>query len=92
VRELGFGTNAAVTPATRWNSHINERRAGHHLGFGRNREMADEVAPIHLDLISSGGLLWVGDDPTALDLGHLLPSAGTHPVEVDDSDVGSPEG
>jgi leucyl aminopeptidase (aminopeptidase T) len=92
VRELGFGTNAAVEPATRWNSHINERRAGHHLGFGRNREMASEVAPIHLDLIASGGLLWIDDDATALDLGHLIPSRGEHPLDVEDSDVGSPEG
>jgi leucyl aminopeptidase (aminopeptidase T) len=91
VRELGFGTNAAVNPATRWNSHINERRAGHHLGFGRHREHADEVAPIHLDLIASGGLLWIDDDAAALDLDHLLPSQREHPLDVADSDVGSPE-
>jgi hypothetical protein len=91
VRELGFGTNAALTAATRWNSHINERRAGHHLGFGRRIEMADEVAAIHLDLISSGGLLWVDDDAAALDLGNLPPSEGAHPVNVDDSDVVSPD-
>ena len=92
VRELGFGTNAAVHPATRWNSHINERRAGHHLGFGRPRELHGEVAPIHLDLISSGGLLWIDDDDAALDLDHLVPSLGEHPQNVDDSDVVSPEG
>lgn len=91
VRELGFGTNAAVKAATRWNSHINERKAGVHLGFGRNRELASEVAPIHLDLIASGGCIWVDDDATALDLAHLIPSAGEHPLDVEDSDVVSPE-
>jgi hypothetical protein len=92
VRELGFGTNAALGSATAWNSHINERKAGHHLGFGRTREGGDEVAPIHLDLIAAGGLLWIDEDATPLDLGRLRPSAGEHPVAVDDSDVVSPEG
>lgn len=92
VRELGFGTNAAVKAATRWNSHINERRVGVHLGFGRNSEMAGEVAPIHLDLVASGGRIWVDSDPIALDLDHLIPSAGEHPLHVEDSDVASPEG
>ena len=92
VRELGFGTNAAVKAATRWNSHINERKAGVHLGFGRSLEMADEVAPIHLDLIASGGRIWVDNDATALDLDRLVPSVGEHPLNVEDSDVVSPEG
>jgi hypothetical protein len=80
VRELGFGTNVAVKTATRWNSHINERKAGVHLGFGRNSQMMfDEVAPIHLDLIAAGGRVWVDSDPTALDLENIVPSVGEHP-------------
>jgi leucyl aminopeptidase (aminopeptidase T) len=91
VRELGFGTNAAVKSATRWNSHINERKAGVHLGFGRRRAMLGDVAPIHLDLIASGGRAWVDADPIPLDFGDLAPSAGAHPLNVEDTDVSSPD-
>jgi leucyl aminopeptidase (aminopeptidase T) len=93
VRELGFGTNAAVKTPTRWNSHINERKAGVHLGFGRNKEMLlDDVAPLHLDLIASGGRVWVDNDPTPLDLDNIVPSVREHPLNVDDTDVVSPDG
>jgi leucyl aminopeptidase (aminopeptidase T) len=77
VNELGFGTNTAVRTATRRNSHINERKAGIHLGFGRS----DDATAIHLDLIATGGLVWADNDPTALDLGNIVPSVRTHPPE-----------
>jgi leucyl aminopeptidase (aminopeptidase T) len=93
VRELGFGTNVAIKNATRWNSHINERKAGIHLGFGRNNEMTlDDVAPIHLDLIAAGGRVWVDGNPAALDLDNIAPSLRDHPLNVEDADVVSPEG
>ena len=93
VRELGFGTNVAVKTATRWNSHINERKAGVHLGFGRNNQMVlDDVAPIHLDLIAAGGRVWVDSDPIALDLDNIVRSVGEHPLNVEDADVVSPDG
>ncbi len=91
VRELGFGTNVAIKAATPWNSHINERKAGVHLGFGRNNEMLlDDVAPIHLDLIAAGGIVWVDSNPTALDLNNIVPSVGEHPLDVEDVDIVSP--
>jgi leucyl aminopeptidase (aminopeptidase T) len=93
VRELGFGTNVALKTATRWNSHINERKAGVHLGFGRiNAKMLDDVGPIHLDLIAAGGCVWVDGNPTALDLDNIVPSVGEHPPNVEDTDVVSPDG
>src|SRR5262249_57691425 len=83
VNELGFGTNTAVKTATRRNSHINERKAGIHLGFGR----LGDAAAIHLDLIAAGGRVWANGDPTALDLDNVAPSAREHPVNLQDEDV-----
>jgi leucyl aminopeptidase (aminopeptidase T) len=83
IGELGFGTNVAVKTATRRNSHINERKAGIHLGFGRS----DDAATIHLDLIAAGGRIWVDSNPTALDLDNIAPSVGEHPLNLQDEDV-----
>jgi Thermophilic metalloprotease (M29) len=83
VNELGFGTNHAVKTGTRRNSHINERKAGVHLGFGRT----DDAGAIHLDLVTGGGLVWVDGDPTPLDLANLAPSAGEHPPNLQDEDA-----
>jgi leucyl aminopeptidase (aminopeptidase T) len=83
VNELGFGTNTAVKTATRRNSHINERTAGIHLGFGRS----DDATAIHLDLIATGGLVWADSDPAALDLRNIVPSVGTHPPNLQDEDA-----
>jgi len=83
VNELGFGTNTAVKTATRRNSHINERKAGIHLGFGR----LGDAAAIHLDLIAAGGHVWADGNRTALDLDNIVPSAGEHPLNLQDEDV-----
>jgi leucyl aminopeptidase (aminopeptidase T) len=83
VNELGFGTNKAVLSGTRRNSHINERKAGVHLGFGRT----DDAGAVHLDLVTGSGLLWVDDDPTPLDLANLVPSTGEHPANLQDEDA-----
>jgi leucyl aminopeptidase (aminopeptidase T) len=83
IGELGFGTNVAVKTGTQRNSHINERKAGIHLGFGRS----DDAAAIHLDLITAGGRVWVDGNPTALDLGKIVPSVRGHPLNLQDEDV-----
>src|SRR5262249_13403110 len=83
IEELGFGTNTAIKIATQRNSHINERKAGIHLGFGR----PDDAAAIHLDLIASGGLVWVDDDPIAFDPDNIVPSVREHPPNLQVEDV-----
>jgi leucyl aminopeptidase (aminopeptidase T) len=83
VNELGFGTNTAVKTPTRRNSHINERKAGIHLGFGRS----DDATAIHLDLITAGGRVWVDSNPIALDLDSIVPSVGEHPSNLQDEDA-----
>lgn len=70
VRELGFGTNTAVTDATAMNSRINERRPGVHLGFGNNQDPGDvsDRRSVHLNLIARGAKVWVDDAAVPLDL------------------------
>lgn len=94
VGELGFGTNGGVREAISMNSHINERRPGVHLGFGQHNQDPGVVGyqcPIHLDLIATGGLVWVDGDEVPIDLEHVIPSAAPHPVSPRDEDVFSPE-
>lgn len=94
VGELGFGTNFAVTEPISLNSHINERRPGVHLGFGQHNQDPGVVGyqcNIHLDLIARGGLVWVDDDETPLDLENIVPSAHLHPDNPRDEDVFAPE-
>ena len=93
VGELGFGTNAAVVSAVRENSHINERRPGVHIGFGQHNqtnELTGYFCDIHVDLISQGGLIWVDDDPMAIDLEQLVPSFNPHPLHYEEEDVFAP--
>lgn len=90
VGELGFGTNFAVQDAITLNSHINERRPGVHLGFGDHNQDANVVGYqclVHLDLITRGGMVWVDDDETPLDLENIVPSTGQHPDSPRDEDV-----
>lgn|GEM_PF-1994262 len=90
VGELGFGTNFAVTEAITLNSHINERRPGVHLGFGDHNQENSVVGyqcGIHLDLIASGGKVWVDDEEAPFDLENYAPSAGLHPGSTRDEDV-----
>lgn len=94
VGELGFGTNFEISDAISMNSHINERRPGVHIGFGQHNQDPDVVGyqcSIHLDLIARGGMVWVDDDPTPLDLEHIVPSSKPHPTNSRDEDVFSPE-
>jgi len=90
VGELGFGTNYAVTDPIAFNSHINERRPGVHLGFGDHNQDPNVVGYqclVHLDLIAKGGLVWIDDDEVPLDLENVAPAAGEHPDTTRDEDV-----
>jgi hypothetical protein len=90
VGELGFGTNFAVTDAIPMNSHINERRPGIHLGLGQHNQAPSVVGyqcAIHLDLIARGGLVWVEDDTTPMDMERIVPSLHAHPTNSRDEDV-----
>jgi hypothetical protein len=94
VGELGFGTNVAIHDAIAMNSHINERRPGVHIGFGQHNQDPGVVGyqcSIHLDLIASGGLVWIDDDPTPLNLEDIAASSSAHPFGTRDEDVFSPE-
>jgi hypothetical protein len=90
VGELGFGTNFAVNDAISLNSHINERRPGIHLGFGDHNQDPGIVGyqcAIHLDLIARGGMIWIDDDDTPIDMENIAPSEGRHPETPRDEDV-----
>ncbi|MBB3571589.1 aminopeptidase [Rhizobium sp. BK491] len=90
VGELGFGTNPAVRAAVSFNSHLNERVQGIHLGFGQHNQQ-DEVAgydcDIHIDLCAKGGLVWFDDNPMPLDLEKLTKSTLPHPPLISGEDV-----
>jgi len=82
VGELGFGTNSGVSQYISMNSHINERHLGVHLGFGQHNQsiyLVGYPSEIHMDMIATGGLVWVDDDPVPLDLEKIAPSAHAHP-------------
>lgn len=94
VGELGFGTNAGVVSAVRENSHINERRPGVHIGFGQHNQtdaLTGYFCDIHIDLISQGGLIWVDNDATPIDLEQLVPSSNPHPLQYNEEDLRAPE-
>lgn len=90
VGELGFGTNFGVENAVPQNSHINERRPGVHIGFGQHNQhvsVVDYPCELHVDLITRGGSIWTGDNPTPIDLEALTPSTKPHPVDFHDEDI-----
>ncbi|MEY9171151.1 hypothetical protein ABIF29_007262 [Bradyrhizobium elkanii] len=93
VGELGFGTNVAIGAAIPLNSHINERRPGVHLGFGDHNQFSSAVSytcSLHIDLIASGGLVWVDDESVPFDLDDLAPSSQPHPQNLLGEDLRSP--
>ncbi|NTX36523.1 aminopeptidase [Myxococcus sp. CA033] len=90
VGEVGFGTNGGLGEFISMNSHINERHPGVHLGFGQHNQsihVLDYYSPIHMDLISPGGQVWVDDDQVPLDLLNLKPSQVPHPKLVFNEDI-----
>ncbi|WP_217442155.1 hypothetical protein, partial [Myxococcus sp. CA039A] len=85
-----FGTNGGLGEFISMNSHINERHPGVHLGFGQHNQsihVLDYYSPIHMDLISPGGQVWVDDDQVPLDLLNLKPSQVPHPKLVFNEDI-----
>lgn len=90
VGEFGLGTNAGIDEFIAYNSHINERRCGLHLGFGQHNQSLTRVpyvADVHLDLITQGALVWVDDDPEPVDLTQVVPTGVAHPTAVLDEDI-----
>lgn len=90
VGELGFGTNFGVDASVPMNSHINERRPGVHIGFGQHNQhvsVVDYPCELHVDLIAKGGKVWIGDEPTPLDLENIAPSPRPHPDNFHDEDI-----
>ncbi len=90
VGELGFGTNFGVDASVPMNSHINERRPGVHIGFGQHNQhisVVDYPCELHVDLITKGGKIWTGDNPTPIDLENLTPSTQPHPDNFHDEDI-----
>jgi hypothetical protein len=90
VGELGFGTNPAVTSSVIYNSHLNERVPGVHIGFGQHNQddvVAGYVCDIHIDLCAKGGLIYFDDDPIPLDLEAMTPSRLPHPELISGEDV-----
>lgn len=92
VGELGFGTNTQVIEPIALNSHINERRAGIHLGFGSSNQAPSVVGyncDIHLDLIARGGFVWIDDRPEPINMEKIVPSRNEHPTKTRDEDASS---
>jgi leucyl aminopeptidase (aminopeptidase T) len=90
VGEFGLGTNPGIGDFIAYNSHINERRCGLHLGFGQHNQSLTRVsyvADVHLDLITRGALVWVEDNPVPIDLTKVVPTSVAHPVDVLDEDI-----
>jgi hypothetical protein len=89
VGELGFGTNLGIRRFTGWNSHLDERAPGLHVGLGQHNQGAvvDYYADIHMDLISVAARLSApGRDP--VDLGNLSGlTPAPHPPLTRDEDV-----
>lgn len=82
VGELGFGTNLGVRTFIPMNSHINERHAGLHLGFGQHTQRL-EVVPytcqVHLDLITADSTIEVDDQGPPMRSWELRPVSAPHP-------------
>jgi hypothetical protein len=90
IGELGFGTNTGIDRFIAMNSHVNERRAGIHIGFGQHNQslkVIPYIAETHLDLITSGARIWVDGDSEPIDLETFRPTGRVHPDDVIDEDL-----
>lgn len=81
VGELGIGTNIGIDRFTEFNSHINERHPGIHLGFGEHTQPGKVAyqAECHVDAISQSGTIYLPDMVNPIDVMRLLPSQLPHP-------------
>lgn len=90
VGEVGFGTNSGIDDFVPFNSHMNERRPGVHLGFGQHNQDPSRVGYLeafHFDLITDGAEISVDDGSQVIDLTRLAPTDDAHPLDVRDEDV-----
>lgn len=92
VGELGIGTNPSISDATFFNSHINERRVGIHLGFGQHNQgpRVPYKCKTHVDLISKDGVITLGDG-SRVSLKDFPSDSFSHPSDAQDEDVFSPD-
>ena len=93
VGEVGFGTHPAVGSAVPENSHLNERKVGIHLGFGQHNqtnEAAGYIAQVHVDLIASGGTVFLPGG-AVLNLDDVPSTNAPHPLLLESVDVFSPD-
>lgn len=93
IGELGFGTNYSIQDAIPLNSHINERCPGVHLGFGQHNQggILSYECKTHIDLITKGGLIWVNENSSPLNLENIRPSSNPHPSNYRAEDAFSPD-
>lgn len=89
IGELGIGTNIGIHRWVAHNSHINERRAGVHLGFGEHGQpgIVGYQAMVHLDVISEGEELEIRDGGPTIDTGRFAPGDVAHPAGTHSEDV-----
>lgn len=88
VGEFGIGTNIGVDRFVAFNSHINERHPGVHIGFGEHGQpgVVAYAAVNHLDLIVSDVVIELDDGST---IDPLRPALGDdpHPVNTHSEDT-----
>jgi hypothetical protein len=89
VGELGFGTNPGVTTPTKYNSHINERVVGFHLGLGQHNQsgLLDYDCRTHIDFIAKGGDVMITSSQESFSMMDIPSIPLTHPFGVVDQDV-----
>jgi hypothetical protein len=91
VGELGFGTNVEAGKFIAYNSHLNERLPGVHLGFGQHNQPKAVVsyeATIHLDVITDDAAIYLPQAKRTVVLSKLCSRPGIlHPELLRDEDI-----
>lgn len=91
VGELGFGTNVEGGGFTAFNSHLNERLPGVHIGFGEHNQpksIVPYMAGIHLDIITDDATLYLPHAGETVVLSRFVAEAGiAHPPLIRDEDI-----
>lgn len=89
VGELGIGTNIGIDSFTPFNSHINERHPGVHLGFGEHTQPRTVAyqAEFHMDAISVAGQIEIVGEPGYIDVARLAASELSHPAGTRCEDI-----
>jgi leucyl aminopeptidase (aminopeptidase T) len=91
VGELGFGTNVEAGGFTAFNSHLNERLPGVHIGFGEHNQPKSIVpyeADIHLDIITDDAKIHLPRAEDTIVLSKFIAEHDiVHPALVRDEDI-----